>query len=510
MSGGDATSLLERLPDRFSQVVYGRALRDPYGLALRCGTRSLSYGQLWHATQDAVAKLQALDVRAGDRVLLVAENGLQIVPLVLAISELDAWAVPVNARMSVREVGTIRLFSTCRRALYCIHDSEAAVLHASADNIDRNISILGRVAVSKLDKTTKAEPVFPDKTRQTAVLVFTSGTTGEPKGVMVSHQALLYMGANMAELRKVTSDDASYNASPLSHAIGLGTVLMTAFWAGASVELVTRFTPQHFVEALRDERITAVTAVPTLFSRILEYADRERLSLRSRRLRFVATAGAPLNLALKAQVEEAFGVGMGNSYGMTECNPIARSAGRVETNEVGELQPGIEIRLLGEDGNDVSAEEKGELWVRSPSLMLGYYRNEAATQAALREGGWLATGDIARIRPNGQLFIVGRLKDLIIRSGFNVYPAEVESVISQYPGIAQAAVVGREVSGNEEVVAFVQPTPGAAVDLEDLSRWVSDRLAPYKRPSEIIVHPELPIGPTGKIFKLRLRQLVAG
>ncbi|MBR0898913.1 AMP-binding protein [Bradyrhizobium tropiciagri] len=365
--------------------------------------------------------------------------------------------MPVNARMSVREVGTIRLFSTCRRAFYCIHDSEAAILHASADDIDRDISILGRVAVSKLDKTTKAEPVFPDKTRQTAVLVFISGTTGGPKGVMVSHQALLYTGANMAELRKVTSDDAFYNASPLSHAIGLGTVLMTAFWAGASVELVTRFTPQHFVEALRDERITAVTAVPTLFSRILEYADRERLSLRSRRPPFVATACAPLNLALKAQVEEAFGVGMGNSHGMTECNPIARSAGRVETNEVGELQPGVVVRLLGEDGNDVSAEEKGELWVRSPSLMLGYYRNEVAAQAALREGGWLATGDIARIGPDGQLFIIGRLRDLIICSGFNVYPAEVGSITSQYPGIAQAAVVGHEVSGNEEVVALVQP-----------------------------------------------------
>jgi acyl-CoA synthetase (AMP-forming)/AMP-acid ligase II len=213
-------------------------------------------------------------------------------------------------------------------------------------------------------------------------------------------------------------------------------------------------------------------------------------------------------LALKARIEEAFGLKMGNSYGMTECNPVARSPGGVDTNEVGNVQPGIEIRIVREDGRDVAPEESGEIWVKGPSLMLGYYRNEAATSAALRSG-WLATGDLGRMDEDGKLYIVGRSKELIIRSGFNVYPVEVESVLSLYPGVAQVAVVGREVSGNEEVVAFVQPAPGVSLDVADLARWATERLAPYKRPAEIILNSDLPVGPTGKIFKVRLKQLAA-
>lgn len=506
--GPDPTRLLSEMPERYSQVVRRRAKTEPHRRALAFAGREMTYGELWTTTRDAIELLTRMGIRAGDRVLLVGENGLQLIPLLLAASELDAWAAPLNARMSVREVQAIREFADCRRSIYCVGDSAAANDHAAADETaGEREDLLGPLILNKLNEGAVAEPSFSDKARQTAVLVFTSGTTGEPKGVKVSHQALIYMGANMAKLRNITPDDVFYNSSPISHAIGLGTVLMTAFWAGASVELVGRFTPEHLVQAVQGERITSVTAVPTLFARVLDYAEKEKLSLKSRRLRIIATAGAPLDLALKARVEEAFGVPISNSYGMTECNPIARSAGGVETNEVGELQPGVEIRLVREDGGDAEVDEGGEIWVKSPCLMLGYYRNEAATLAVMRDAGFMATGDLAKFDGKGRLYIVGRSKELIIRSGFNVYPVEVESVISLFPGVAQVAVVGRPVSGNEEVVAFVQPAPGTRLDVEALSRWASNRLAPYKRPAEIIVSPELPIGPTGKIFKTRLREL---
>jgi acyl-CoA synthetase (AMP-forming)/AMP-acid ligase II len=510
LHGADPTRLLSEMPERYSRVVENWARKEPQRRALEFAGREMSYGELWSATTDAVTLLTRKGTRAGDRVLLVGENGLQIIPLLLAASELDAWAAPLNARMSVREIEAIRDFAECRRAIYCVGDSSAAKEHANADRAaNESEEMLGPLVISSLNQRAIAEPIFPEKALQTAVLVFTSGTTGEPKGVRVSHQALIYMGANMAELRQIAPDDVFYNSSPISHAMGLGTVLMTAFWAGASVELVGKFTPQHFIEALQSERITSVTAVPTLFARILDHAEKEGLSLKSRRLRIVATAGAPLDLALKGRVEAAFGVRMGNSYGMTECNPIARSAAGVETNEVGELQPGVEIRIVKEDGADARIDERGELWAKGPCLMLGYYRNEAATQAAMRDGGFLATGDLAKIDLNGRLYIVGRSKELIIRSGFNVYPVEVESVLSLFPGVAQVAVVGRQVEANEEVVAFVQPAPGLQLDVGAMSRWASERLAPYKRPSEIIVKVELPIGPTGKIFKSRLRELAA-
>jgi long-chain acyl-CoA synthetase len=244
-----------------------------------CVHRGLLAGALWDATCDAILHLQRLGIRAGDRVALVAENGLQVVPLILALSELDAWAVPVNARMSSREVQSIRTFSDCRRTLYCAGDSDAASAHGVEHGSDEELSLLGRILVSELNESAAPAEIYPDKARQTAILVFTSGSTGEPKGVMLSHQSLLYMGANMAQLRKVTSDDAFYNSSPVSHAIGLGTVLMTAFWAGAVVELVARFTPEHFINALQEERVSSVTAVPTLFARILHYAEANKLSL---------------------------------------------------------------------------------------------------------------------------------------------------------------------------------------------------------------------------------------
>ncbi len=200
---------------------------------------------------------------------------------------------------------------------------------------------------------------------------------------------------------------------------------------------------------------------------------------------------------------------MGNSYGMTECNPIARSAAGVETNEVGELQPGVTVRIVRDDGEDAGVDERGELWAKGPSLMLGYYRNKDATQAAMRPDGFLATGDLATVDAMGRLYIVGRSKELIIRSGFNVYPAEVEAVLALYPGVAQVAVVGRQVEGNEEVVAFVQPTHGVVLDTDALAHFARDRLAPYKRPAEIILQSELPVGPTGKIYKSLLRDIAA-
>ncbi|MDP3172882.1 MAG: class I adenylate-forming enzyme family protein [Phenylobacterium sp.] len=511
MHGGDPRALLDSMPPRYSQLVKRWADLTPERPALICDGVTHTYGELWTATLAAIDLLRANGVGGGDRVLFLAENGLQVTPLLLAASELDVWAAPLNARMSQREVSVIRDFADCRTAVYCVGDSAAAVEHAAlagAETIEH--PLLGRLAIGPQRPDAQPEPVQPDKALQTAVLVFTSGTTGEPKGVMLSHQALMYMGANMVALRGVRPDDCFYNSSPVSHAIGLGTVLMTAFWAGASAELVARFTPAHLAMALVEDRISSVTAVPTLFLRLLEHAEATGAAITSKRLRSIATAGAPLDLTLKARIEAALGVGMSQSYGLTECNPIARSPGPVDDNEVGAIQPGVEIRLVREDGKDAAADEIGEIWVKGPTRMLGYFRNPTATQAVMRDGGWLNTGDLALMDDHGKLRIIGRSKELIIRSGFNVYPVEVEGVLGLCPGVAAAAVVGRSVEGNEEVVAFVQALPGHALEVSDLTAWSEARLAPYKRPAEIIIVPDMPIGPTGKIMKIRLKERLAG
>ncbi|MCW0193084.1 MAG: fatty acid--CoA ligase family protein, partial [Rhodococcus sp.] len=227
--------------------------------------------------------------------------------------------------------------------------------------------------------------------------------------------------------------------------------------------------------------------------------------LRSNRLRFIAVGGMPLDLTLKAQIEDAFGLEIGNSYGMTEISPITRSPGATVGRTVGVPQPGIEIRIVREDGKDAAVGEPGEIWVRGPNLMLGYYKNELANNEVRRPDGFMTTGDIGSMDEDGNLSLVGRTKDVIIRSGFNVYPVEVEAVLSQVPGVALVAVVGRTVDGNEDVIAYVQPTAGRHLDVAELEAWARENLTAYKRPREIILTNELPIGPTGKILKSKLK-----
>jgi long-chain acyl-CoA synthetase len=221
------------------------------------------------------------------------------------------------------------------------------------------------------------------------------------------------------------------------------------------------------------------------------------------KLRRLAVAGAPLDLVLKSRIEAEFGLPLSNGYGITECAPAIAGV-RTETprsdDAVGSLITGIEARLVKPGGGAVAPGEIGELHVRGPNVMRSYYRNPEATASVIDADGWFNTGDLARFEDD-ILYIVGRTKELIIRSGFNVYPPEVEAVLNEHPAVAQSAVIGRPVRGNEEVIAYVQLFPGSAATPSDLMAHATRLLAPYKRPSEIIVLDALPAASTGKILK---------
>ena len=504
--GGSAEALLASMPSRLAGLVERRALAMPDRPALISAGKIVTYSDFWQAIGRAKTLLKAAGVGGGDRVMIVNENSIAAVTFIFAATDLDAWASPINARMSAREIGACRAYCGSRVTVYTVGDSPAATDHAArAQARAHDDPVFGNVAFGPTNPDAQPEPVYAQKELQTAVLLFSSGTTGAPKSVMLSHQAIMYMGGNMAELRDITPDDMFYNITPVSHVIGLGAMLTTAIWAGGTTELVSQFRPDNFVSALKDNRITYVMGVPTIFARLLEYARSNNVSLRSDRLRFIAVGGMPLDLTLKAQVEEAFGLELGNSYGMTEIAPVTRSRGATIGRSVGEVQPGIEVRIVRVDGTDASTGEPGEIWVKGPNLMLGYYKNELANSEIRRPSGFISTGDIGSMDQDGNLSLVGRTKDVIIRSGFNVYPIEVEAVLSQVPGVALVAVVGRNVEGNEEVVAYVQPIVGRQLDVTELDAWARENLTAYKRPSEIILTNELPIGPTGKILKSKLK-----
>jgi long-chain acyl-CoA synthetase len=240
---------------------------------------------------------------------------------------------------------------------------------------------------------------------------------------------------------------------------------------------------------------------------LLAHLRRQGRTLHTGRLRYIYAGGSPLDPTLKAEVEALFRLPMHNGYGLTESSPTlchSRLGEHRVDASVGPPIPGVAIRIVDAEGEDVAPGKSGELWAKTPGVMRGYFRDPEATQAALC-GPWLRTGDIARQDAQGSVFLVGRIKDIIIRSGFNVYPAEVETALNAHPAVAQSAVVGREVERNEEVIAFVQPRPGEMLDATTLLAFLTDRISPYKRPSQIVILDALPTMTNGKVDRTALK-----
>ncbi|MEW9582096.1 class I adenylate-forming enzyme family protein [Paraburkholderia sp. DGU8] len=509
----DVPALLAALPARIADIPALAAARDPQHIALIEDARRLTRAQLLQAVDAVTALFREWGVRGGDRVMIVAENSIAQIVLLFATARLDAWALVSNARLSAAELDSIRAHAQPRVVAYAAQSSADARRHAERHRATDAPSFTPDIGAWSytVDKAVQAEPVEAASDRQCAALIYTTGTTGAPKGVMLSHRNLLYIAAVSSRLRKVGPDDVVYAVLPISHVYGFASVCLGSLQAGASLRLAPRFDPEAVRRALADERVSIFQGVPAMHAKLLEHLREHGLAWSAPHLRFAYSGGSPLDAALKAQVEAVYGLPLHNGYGMTESSPTVShtmlDAPRSDCS-VGEVIPGVEVKFVGLDGVAAAQGEIGELWVRGPNVMLGYYRNPQQTRAAVTEDGWLRTGDLARQDPDGALHIVGRSKELIIRSGFNVYPAEVEQVLNAHPQVVQSAVIGRPVEGNEEVVAFVELSAGADVTPAELIAWCGERLAPYKRPAELKVLAALPAASTGKILKHRLRELV--
>lgn len=486
---------------RISDILRHGAARSPDAPALVEDGVAWSYARLQAATESCARLLRTLGIRPGDRVMLVAENSVAQVALLFAAAAIDAWSVNLNARLSQGELDTIRAHSGARRVLYLTENSPDAARHAARAGALPCGGAAG-VLAGPLDSDCTPEPVTPGG-EQVAALVYTTGTTGQPKGVMLSHAGLLFVAATSSRLRGLQPTDRAWGGLPISHVYGLTSVLLGTLYAGACLQLAPRFEAAALLAAIRTGALTIVQGVPAMYARLLASVDAEALV--PSRLRFCYAGGSPLDPALKLAVEARFGLPLHNGYGLTEAGPTVSQtrldAPRADTS-VGLPIPGVAVRIVGRDGLDVAPGAAGELWICSPGRMRGYYRDPAASDAVLHPGGWLATGDLARLDPDGALFLLGRTRELIIRSGFNVYPLEVETALNAHPAVLQSAVVGRPLPGaEEEVVAFVEAND---VDEATLQAWLRPRLAPYKRPARIVFMEALPAAPSGKILKSRL------
>jgi len=497
-------------PRRIHHAFLPWAELQPEAIALTDDLITLHYGELPAAVDAVAAQMSAAGVRPGDRVLLVAENAVALAVCIMALSRLDAWSATVNARLSAREIDNFLEHSGARRALYFGAVSPAAEAHALARGAERQLwPVIGEIYMGPLNTHAEPEPVYVDPARQPAVMVYTSGTTGAPKAVMLSHANLLFVGNNNRQLRKLGPGDAVYGVLPLSHVYGLSALLVASLVSGAALMLVPRFTEQALAHALAMRGITVMHGAPAMYAKLLAWSEQTRTPLPAPHLRVAQSGGAPLTAALKSDFEKVFHLVLQNGYGMTEAAPsICQTRLEAPRSDcsVGLAIPGIEVRLQGAELDEAGV---GEIQVRGPNVMLGYYRAPELTAETLTADGWLRTGDLARVDADGAYHVVGRSKELIIRSGFNVYPIEVEQVLNGHPDVVQSAVVGRAVEGNEEVVAFVEVAQDAAVDVDTLRAYLKERLSPYKVPSQIVIMQQLPAAPTGKILKKELQRIAA-
>ena len=468
----------------------------PLAPALRdsCGA-TWDWAAYAEATHAAAALLETHGLRPGDRVLIVAENCAAVAACVFGASRLGAVAVPVNARMSPAELARIVAHARPRVTIFTIVASDDARRHAIDARAQAVATAFGPVAVA-------SDPSAPgaDAT-DVAVLLYTTGTTGDPKGVMLTHANLNFAGRASATLRAMGPSERIYGALPLTHVFGLASMLTAGAVAGAEVQLEARFSPASLLAALQGGA-TILPAVPQMHALLMKHTAEQGIdSLHDAPLRYISSGAAPLDPAWKRKAEAFYGLPLQNGYGMTETtagvSATQNAMGDPDTS-VGPPLPGVEVRIIAP--NDAGV---GEIQTRGPHVMKGYYNDPARTAEVLSPDGWLSTGDLGHIDTAGRLHVVGRSKELIIRSGFNVYPPEVEAALNDHPSVVQCAVIGRPRAGNEDVLAFVQTTD-PAVTPEALADFVRPTLSAYKRPTGIFVVQALPAAATGKILKHKL------
>ncbi len=497
------------LPRRLIDLPRRWSVETPGAPAVFYEDRYYNYAELWADICEAKKALVGSGVGAGDRIGLVMENCYGAICYFYALMDLGACAVMANARLSEREIGVVLSQSEAKGVVFAPISAEAVKVHAEiaqAQGFDN--SPLGEVAFAMVNEKAVPETVCPDEGTSLAAMIFTSGTTGVPKGAMLTQKTMLYQAAMVSERRKFGPGDCPYVVAPMVHILGLAGLVIPLINAGAAMHLVARFDVQKIMEALGKGHLTHLYGAAPMFAAIAGFVEKNDLKIDATGLKEILAGGAPADELLRARIAEIFNMPLGTGYAATECSPISASTPDCPPNPgaVGKPWHGMEMKVVDKYGVALPYGEIGEVWCRGPNVMDGYFRNPSATDEVMRQDGWIAIGDLAFLDEDGQIHIVGRLKEMINRSGFNVYPAEVEAVLNAAPHVLHSAVVGRPVPGNEEVIAFVEAAPGHNIDIVHLEKHAAENLAPYKKPSRIVVLEKMPIGPTGKISKTLLKE----
>lgn len=501
--------------------LHDRALTSPDAVAVRQGGTDLTYAGLDRASAAFAARLRALGVEPGDRVALVAPNVLAFPVAYYAILRAGAVVVPMNPLLKAGEVAyTLRDCGARAVVAFALFAEEVGAAGAETGT---EVVVVAPGEIEGAPPAGTAPEAEPDlevverAPDDVAVILYTSGTTGRPKGAELSFANLRSNVLTCVEtLFGNGPDDVLFGGLPLFHSFGQTCALNTSVAGGSCLTLLPRFDPREALEVVTRDKVTIFLGVPTMYMALLGVRDRDAHDTST--VRLGVSGGSSLPVEVLSSVEEAFGLKVLEGYGLSETSPVAsfnHPDRPRKPGSVGVPIRGVEMALArppqddDEDGaasdgvellDPADTDAVGEVVVRGENIMLGYRGDPDATRGAIRDG-WFHTGDLARRDADGYYFIVDRVKDLIIRNGFNVYPREVEEVLYAHPAVAEAAVVGvPDPAHGEEVGALVQLKEGAEVGEDELRDFVAQRIAAFKYP-RVIRFGAVPKGPTGKVLK---------
>jgi long-chain acyl-CoA synthetase len=484
------------------------------GVALISRGRETTYGQLREQVGALRGGLAGLGLQPGDRVGIIAANDWYFVVSYLAVLGAGCVAVPVNPSSPVPEV-TGELAAVGARAVIA-----GALAEGTRQALDRGaLPDLEHVVTSKGGElpgavlvddllTSSSAPLVERDDDDLAVLIFTSGTAGSPKAAQLTHGNLR---SNLDQCqahpgRAQTADDVAFGVLPFFHIFGLNVVLGLTFAAGATVVAVERFDPQTGLETIATHGVTVISGAPSMWHAwaTLPGAPADAFAT----VRLGTSGAARLGPETRQAMLDRFGLTVTEGYGLTEASPVVSSGHGLDApaGSIGVPLPGVQLRLVDADGQDALVGDAGEIWVQGPNVFPGYWDDADATADALTPDGWLRTGDVAVVDDDGFLYLVDRAKDLIIVSGFNVYPAEVEEVLLLHPAVQRVAVVGvPHPHSGEAVKAFVVAAPGVSVEEDELIQHCEAHLARYKCPQKVMFVDEIPQSFSGKVLRKLLR-----
>jgi long-chain acyl-CoA synthetase len=480
--------------------------KQPGKIALFWGEREYAYAELWHLSLFVADQLQRqFGVRAGDRVGLWLKNCPEFIPSLFGILQTGAVAVPINNFLKTDEVNYILADAGID---VLITDSELGSHHRALNAARPSLKFFRVEALEQVPAVPELSPGTPSSTSESdlAVIIYTSGTTGRPKGAMLSHGNLLHNVESCRIVLQTVAADRFGVLLPLFHSYMLTVGLLLPLLVGGSIVLVKSLHPaRNVLQEILQRQATAIPAIPQFFRSMVNAPIHPPLPLR-----ICISGAAPLPVQILQEFEAKFHIPLIEGYGLSEASPVVTKNPLDGTRKAGSIGlpiPNVEVSIQDDAGRELGSGEIGEVCVRGGNVMLGYWRKPEETAKTMRNK-WLLTGDIGYRDAEGYYFITDRKKDMLLVNGINVYPREIEEVLYQFPGVKEAAVIGKpDPRRGEQPIAYVAPNEGETLDDKTLLHFMRRKLADYKVPRKVVIMPALPRNATGKILKTALREL---